>query len=212
MDRRSASLKELAATSCNPGPLRPNQRDAWCSSDTLQSVSASVVHLIEETPRSGLRQHFLEQRSALLRFFRARGAGERSEDLLHDLWLNAGTPGGPVANPVAYLFRAANNLLINDVRTHSRRVLRDAAWAEDQQALEGDGAFDRLAARDEIEMARTRLEAAGQRVLQAYVLCRVEGMAQSEAAEAMGISLSTIEKDLQKAYRAIAGLKDELDD
>ncbi len=40
---------------------------------------------------------------------------------------------------------------------------------------------------------------------------RLDGVSQAEIAREMGVSLSSIEKDLQKAYRALARLKAKFD-
>ena len=47
--------------------------------------------------------------------------------------------------------------------------------------------------------------------MQTFVLFRVEGVPQRDIATQLGISLSAVEKDLQRAYRAIADLKESGD-
>jgi RNA polymerase sigma-70 factor (ECF subfamily) len=55
---------------------------------------------------SGLEAVYLDHRAALVRFLRARGAGDRAEDLVQELWLRiVSTPSGPVFDPLNYLFR-----------------------------------------------------------------------------------------------------------
>src|SRR4028118_1176558 len=57
---------------------------------------------------NGLEAVFLNNRSVLLRFLRARGAADTAEDLLHELWFRAVRKSSdPIADPLAYLFRAA---------------------------------------------------------------------------------------------------------
>src|SRR3546814_18656037 len=59
---------------------------------------------------TGLSAIFLHNRPALLRFLRARGAGDESEDLLQDMWMKLEEKDlGPVADPLPYLYRMANN-------------------------------------------------------------------------------------------------------
>ena len=55
------------------------------------------------------------------------------------------------------------------------------------------------------------LRAEGERVLDIFRLFRIEGLGQRAIAEHLGLSLSTVEKDLQKAYRALIRLKETHD-
>ena len=73
-----------------------------------------------EAPHSsvGLEGLLDTHRAELLRFLAARcGDASEAEDLFQELWLKvrAASPG-PVANGRAYLFRAANNLVLDRVR------------------------------------------------------------------------------------------------
>ena len=77
---------------------------------------------------SGLTALIGRHRAELLRFLIARtGDRDEAEDLLQELWLRVrGSDPGPVANGRAYLFRVANNLVLDRVRERNRRVARDA--------------------------------------------------------------------------------------
>lgn len=155
------------------------------------------------TPQ-GLEAAYLHLRPALLRYLRARGAGTQAEDVLQDLWLQLGR-SGPVANPSAYLYRSAENLWRNHVRASSRRTVHESAGpvpcAEDAGAAPPDVA---VSARQLVAAARRRLASAGERVEAAFVLVRVEGCSQKEAAQRLGVSLSSVEKALQRAQRELA--------
>lgn len=156
----------------------------------------------------GLEAVYLDRRDALVRFLRARGAADQAEDLVQELWLKiCAAPPTAVADPVSYLYRAANNLMISRHRSSARTERRDEEWvaAGPQEDRSGE---DAIVARQEIARAEQRLRALGHRVLDAFVLFRIDGMAQREIAAHLGISLSAVEKDLQRAYRAIADLKD----
>lgn len=157
---------------------------------------------------AGLEAVYLANRAALLRFLRARGAGDGADDLLQELWLRiVSAPTGPVFDPLNYLFRAANNLLLNRVRHHQRQSARDEAWSDTQFGPGGTEADASLVARAEIAEARRRLTECGSRVEEIFFLFRVEGMRQREIAERLGLSLSAVEKDIQRAYRAIATMR-----
>ena len=73
----------------------------------------------------GLQRVLLNERARLLRFLMARGAGDDAEDLLQELWQRvAGTTGAPIADPVSYLFRAAENLMRDMRRSKYSRERR----------------------------------------------------------------------------------------
>jgi RNA polymerase sigma-70 factor (ECF subfamily) len=40
---------------------------------------------------------------------------------------------------------------------------------------------------------------------------RIEGVGQRDIAQQLGVSLTTVEKDLQKAYRAMTALRQQFD-
>ena len=166
----------------------------------------------QEQEAGGLEAVYLAQRAALARFLRARGAGDLADDLVQELWLIvAALPPRPIADPVGYLYRAADNLMISRYRSAQRRDRRDDQWTNAALRDRRPGIDDSLAARQEIARAEQRLRAAGPRVLRAFLLFRVHGIAQRDIAAQLGVSISAVEKDLQRAYRAIAALKDEFD-
>lgn len=160
----------------------------------------------------GLEAVFLDNRPALLRFLRARGAGDGAEDLLQELWIKASAgASGPIAEPLAYLYRAANNLMLDRRRAELRGARRDALWSEtgdDAAAPEGE---HRMIARAQLDLVERTLAALGERTDAIFRRYRIEGQSQRDIAMAFGISLSAVEKHLQKAYRALAELRRRLD-
>lgn len=164
---------------------------------------------------SGLEGIFLQHRAALLRFLRARGAGDASEDLLQDLWMRLRERDiGPVSDPLPYLHRMANNLMLDRYRSSIRREKREQEWSGGGDMAERSpepSADDRLVAAERLERVRQELDGLGARVALVFRRFRLDGMGQKAIAEELGVSLTTVEKDLQKAYRALAKLKDGFD-
>jgi RNA polymerase sigma factor (sigma-70 family) len=162
----------------------------------------------------GLHAIFLANRATLLRFLAARGAGAEAEDLLQDLWLKvSGSPQGPIANPLSYLFRAAENLMRDRHRSVRQAQLRDRAWDESQSPA-APGVSDApsgerlLIAREELARVQAALEAIGDRAREIFRLHRIEGMAQRDIATRLGVSLSTVESDMRKAYKAVLAVRE----
>jgi RNA polymerase sigma-70 factor (ECF subfamily) len=99
---------------------------------------------------SGLAALLEAERGALLRFLAARcGDAAEAEDLLQELWLKAAmTPTGPIANGRAYLFRMANNLMLDRARTRRRAMRRDRAWIDRDDPAKGAAELQRDPAPD----------------------------------------------------------------
>ena len=158
----------------------------------------------------GLEAVLLGNRTALLRFMRARGGTQDAEDLLHELWLKlaAAPPAGPIADPLAYLYRMADNLMHDRRRAALRRHRRETAWSDAASALAPDASdapsTERvLVARDEVARIEVALATLGPRTVQIFRSCRIDGAGQKTIAAEHGISLSAVEKHLQRAYRTI---------
>jgi RNA polymerase sigma factor (sigma-70 family) len=166
--------------------------------------------------KGGLEAVFLANREALLRFLRARGAGDAAEDLLQELWIKASAETvGPIANPLPYLYTTANNLMLDRRRSELRAAARDDSWRE---ASTTDGGISDSPAGERVLIARERLDAAeralaelGERTHAIFRRFRLEGVSQRAIADEFGISVSAVEKHLQKAYRALVELRRRFD-
>ena len=163
---------------------------------------------------TGIEAVFLANRDKLVRFLVARGAGDAAEDVVHDLWLKvSGRMDGPIGNPLGYLFRAADTLMIDRYRSRRQAELRDHAWSEGSAA--GDASADPsaervVAGRQEAAQVAATLKELGSRREAVFRRARIDGVAQRQIATELGISLSTVESDLRIACRALAELKERL--
>jgi RNA polymerase sigma-70 factor (ECF subfamily) len=166
----------------------------------------------------GLEAVFLASRAQLLGFLRAHGAGEAAEDLLHELWLRVrDAQTGPIAQPLSYLYRAANNVMLDRYRSERQATARDRNWVE---ATGGDlseksDAPDServLIGRETLERARATLAALGTRAEHIFRRHRLDGVPQRDIAGELGVSLSTVESDLRKAARALIDLRKSIDE
>lgn len=161
---------------------------------------------------SGLAALFAGQRAELVRFLAARcGDADEAQDLVQDLWLKARTlPAGPIGNGRAYLFRMANNLVLDRRRSRQRAMRRDHQWLDEaggglalpeDRPDPGPRADDELVRREEAEVLRRAIDALPPGAQRALRLHRFEGLPQGEVAERMGISRSGVEKHLAVAMR-----------
>lgn len=167
---------------------------------------------------SGLSAVLIANRGPLLRFLRARGAGDDCEDILQELWLKVERleAEGPIADPRAYLFRMADNLMHDRVRASMRRTNREHAWIEtgfDPAGQDETPSAERaLLARQRLRRVELALATLGDRTQAIFRRFRVDGVAQSRIAQEEGISVSAVEKHLQRAYRVVASLVEEADE
>ncbi len=162
-------------------------------------------------PPTGLEAVFLANRDKLVRFLTARGAGDAAEDLVQDLWLKvAGRMDGPIANPLAYLYRAADMLMIDRYRSRRQAELREQDWAEEQGPEAPPGTERAVAARQTAEQVAATLAGLGERTATVFRRVRVDGIAQRQVAAELGVSISTIESDLRMAAHALAALKERI--
>ncbi len=155
----------------------------------------------------------LANRAKLIGFLIARGAGDGAEDVFQELWVQiAGTHAGPVANPLPYLFRAANNLMLDRYRSARAAKLREKAWGEQDSGTVHPSVERSLISREDLERADAAINELGDRAATAFRKFRIDGMSQRDIAALLGVSLSTVEADLRKVYAALAALKGQIDE
>ncbi len=167
---------------------------------------------------STLAQAYVAHRPRLLRFLAARGAGDAAEDLLQELWLRlARAADNEAAANLGYMMRAADRLMIDRYRARRQQALREQAWSEAQPGLADDiaplpDAERSIAARQHVARVELALAALGDRPATIFRRHRIDGIAQRDIAAELGVSLSTVESDLRRAYRALADLRRTLDE
>lgn len=169
-------------------------------------------------PATALEAAYLAHRERLLRFLAARGAGEGAQDVLQELWLRlAAAPDPAAAATLGYMMRAADRLMIDRYRSARQAVLRDGAWAALQPGLADNvapaPAPDRtIAARQQVVLVEQALDDLGARAAAILRRHRIDGATQREIAAEFGVSLSTVESDLRRAYARLVAIRKGLDD
>jgi RNA polymerase sigma-70 factor (ECF subfamily) len=158
-----------------------------------------------ENTVGGLKAHFLNERPVLLRLLRARlGNVDDAEEVLQDVWLRLDrAASGPIAEPGAYLFRIANNLALDRRRSALARLQRENDWSEIHGAAQAPSAEWVIIQSQRLARVDAVLAALPDRTARIFRDYRYDGMPRKAIAEAIGISVSAVEKHLQKAYRAL---------
>ncbi|SFJ46525.1 RNA polymerase sigma-70 factor, ECF subfamily [Sphingomonas sp. NFR04] len=167
---------------------------------------------------TGLAQLLGEMRPELSRFMLTRQCDPAEvDDLLQDLYVKLTSIGtGPIAYPRAYLYQMANNLLHDHRRGRRRQQARDDHWARDRAGSDLEVAATpspeaSAIARDELARVNRALASMPERTALILKLYRLEGMSQKAIAQSLDLSLSAVEKHLQRAYRKLHLLREELD-
>lgn len=160
----------------------------------------------------------LEYRAELLRFLLARRAAEdEAQDILQDLFIKVGTlQCGPIGEPRAYLYKMTANLLFDRRRSAARRANRERDWTQAQLGSEEEidaspSVEQSMIARDELARVSAAIAALPERTAEVLRLYRIDEVAQKDIALRIGISLSAVEKHLQRAYRAVSEIRARLD-
>jgi RNA polymerase sigma-70 factor (ECF subfamily) len=167
---------------------------------------------------TGLVQLVREMRSDLAGFMLARQCHPAEvEDLLQDLYVKLTTfRTGPVTNPRAYLYQMANNLLHDHRRGRRRQQERDDHWMRNRMGPDlekeaGPSPEESAIARDELERVNEAIASMPVRTAQILKMYRLDGLSQKAIAAEFDLSLSAVEKHLQRAYRKLQLLRQELD-
>lgn len=166
----------------------------------------------------GLLAIFMDLRPVLARFLVVRGAqvGE-AEDVLQELYIKlTEQTTGPIADPRAYLYRMAHNLLTDRHRSAARRHRREEDWAgvptggmpdnDSQPSIETV-----LLDRERLKSVVDALAVLPERTVDIFQRYRIDGQSQKAIAIALGLSLSAVEKHLQRGYRVVLDAKQRLD-
>jgi len=163
------------------------------------------------TDASGLASLLERHAPEIRRFLSARcGDADLAEDLMQELWIKASSQAaGPVANGRAYLFRMANNLVLDHRRGQQRAMARDRQWIAEAGGnaapeLRPDPAMpadEALVAQEEAKIIQDAIAGLPPGAQRALRLHRIDGHSQAEVAQIMGISVSGVEKHLALAMK-----------
>lgn len=164
---------------------------------------------------NGLALLLERHRPELLHFLAARcGSVEEAHDVMQDLWIKVTSqPTGPIDNGRAYLFRMANNLVLDRARARQRAMRRERSWLEAEHggiALPpedlrdpGEPADEAIARKQEAQVLRDAIAGLPEGAGRALRLYRFDGMGQQQIAQVMGISRSGVEKHLALAMKRL---------
>jgi len=154
----------------------------------------------------------MQMRPALVKYFQRKCGPAEAEDLAQDVLMNALRRGSWTSTEQAkgYIFRAA----INRWRDHQRKARTHGVSVEWDEAIEaslGDSGLNEekspehvLVVEQQLKFAAAALLRLSERTRDIFLLIRLERMKQAEVAQLLGVSISTVEKELVKALAHLA--------
>ena len=161
----------------------------------------------------------LEQgQGRFMRFLIARtGDPALAEDLMQDarLKIMRQPANDAVASPIPYIFQMLANLVEDHRRSERSRAARGLAWGDRGEGLEPgraetitpeQSALDR----DMLGKTLAALDALPETTRAIFMAYRIEGRAQRQIAVDHELSLSAVEKHLQRAYKAVIEIREKL--
>ena len=139
-------------------------------------------------------------------FLRRTGSQSDAEDLVQEVFARLAqmADASKMENPQAYVFQIAVNLLRDRARrSGARRSAMHEPFDEAMHAETGGSPEARLLAREELAQVERTLGALPRKTKIVFLLHRLDGLKYREIADAMGLSVSTVEKHMMKALSAI---------
>jgi RNA polymerase sigma-70 factor, ECF subfamily len=149
--------------------------------------------------------------------FRFVGDRERAEELTQDIFVKLyrhASSYRPTAKFKTFLFRVASNHCLNEVRRGEYRV-EHTSTEEDEGGLdgvggEGDRPDQALAGRELERAVGEALKTMSERERAAFTMCRFEGMAYRDIAEALEASEAAVKSLIHRATLTVARKVEEM--
>ncbi|QDG94581.1 RNA polymerase sigma factor (plasmid) [Rhizobium sp. NIBRBAC000502774] len=130
------------------------------------------------------------------------GADDAS-DVVHDVFTNIWTRSKEIADiSASYLARATQFTAISHFRSRKRREGYFKAITEEQYAASPISPDQVVIGRQELEHFRMRLMSLPERTRQVFLLRRIHACTYNDIAAGLGISYSTVEREMARALLA----------
>jgi RNA polymerase sigma-70 factor (ECF subfamily) len=167
---------------------------------------------VNEVGSQGWEALYRHHRSELLRFLIARtGDASEAEEVLQEMWVKLHrAPITHVTSARAYLYRMAQNLVVDRLRERQRRMRRERLWLEqdrdvsaghEDQADPTRSAEDALLDREETARLMSAIATLPEGARRAFDLHKLQGLSHAEVAARLGISKSGVEKHIAVAMK-----------
>lgn len=168
----------------------------------MSGQSAFSQAAIAELRPSGIDEVVRRHEGMLRRFIALRiGGGADVDDLVHEVFLRFARrpPDEGVERLDSYLFQTAANLIRDRARRQQVRRLAAPEIEEDAAAQVPATPEQTLIDRETLTQVRQALADLPERTRHVFLLYRIDGLRHQAIADALGVSISTVEKDVRRA-------------
>jgi RNA polymerase sigma-70 factor (ECF subfamily) len=165
-----------------------------------------IISLMNLSPETGLSAHFLLHQKDLMQFlaFKVQCA-ETAADLTQETYLriaNHPDPGN-IENIRAYLFRIANNLALDYLRSQTRLNKRDAGPVTEDFICHQPEPDAIVSDHQQLEFLEQVIYDLPPKCREVFLMSRVENKSYTEISNELGISPHTVESHMRKALEQI---------
>jgi RNA polymerase sigma-70 factor (ECF subfamily) len=182
-------------------------------------ADAELMVKVAAGDKAAFRVLFDRYQASVARFaFRFVGDRARAEELAQDIFVNlyrSAKSYRPSAKLKTFLFRVATNHCLNEVRRGEYRMPHAGDTSEEGKAelvAPGGTRPDESLAGKELERAVGQaLAGMSERERAAFCMCRFEGMAYREIADALSASEAAVKSLIHRATLAVARKVEELE-
>jgi len=156
---------------------------------------------------------FADHIHRLQRLLRRRGrTAEEAQDFVQEAFVRVIdylSEGGEVREPEKFLVRTVLNVAANAQEREHRDLYVNDPVEELSIAEVGAGPDEALAAEQCLDRLQAVWDTLGSRTQEVFHMHRVEGMSQQQIAQALGISVSAVEKCMARALIALTAAAQE---
>ncbi len=156
-------------------------------------------------PRTGILRAYETHADELKRFIsRLLGQDHRDvEDVMQEAFLRAyhAESAKTIDQPKSFLFRIARNVAIDQMRQKTRKPTDFLGDLDDNSVIAGEWTLeDEISAQQKLEIHCAAAAALPPKCRRVYLMRKVYAMSYREIAEALNISVSTVETHLEKGF------------
>ncbi|MDD2802461.1 MAG: RNA polymerase sigma factor [Methylococcales bacterium] len=162
---------------------------------------------------SDLLAAFLHHQKELLQFLTYKvNCSETAADLVQETYLRVARypDESEVANKRAFVFRIADNLALDHLRSVARQQSRDGGLVTEDIVCIKPEPDSILAGQQQMALFEELIYELPPQCRKVFLMCRVEGKSYSEVSTELGIAPRTVESHMYKALKLLKERKDLL--
>jgi RNA polymerase sigma-70 factor (ECF subfamily) len=169
----------------------------------------------QNSASEGLTSAFAAIRPALLRLVARIVGPDCIEDVVQETYIRSFEASRlqTIRHPRSFMYRAAKNIALNHIGKADNKLTTNVADFSELDVYKDNGAIEfeyEFDTRERFSVFCQAVEKLPLQCRRAFILKRVYGLSQREIAERLGISQSTVEKQVAKGLFMCATFMDEM--